>query len=141
MKSNQAIPAITLLLATVGGISLAVNAELTQIDLNTVPQLLQGLVAFIKSIFASGVLSVGLIWLRNIWGYIGAYASAKMEGNAPLEYDVNKFYKTIAYYMGSIAIIFNVAPTPELKAIGSAIVFFIDVLNSVFHQLLSKKSA
>jgi hypothetical protein len=138
-KFGQAVPAITLLLAVVGGVLLAISTELTQIDLNAAPQMLQGVVAFAKSVFASGVLSVGLIWLRNVWGYIGAYAKAKTQGNVALEYDVNKLYKTAAYYMGSIAVIFNVAPTPELKAIGSAIVFFIDISGSVLREFLDKK--
>ena len=71
------------------------------------------------------------------WGYIEAYAHAKATGNPQIEYDVNKFYKTAAYYTGNLAIIFNVAPTTELRAIGTAIVFFIDILGSVLGKIVS----
>jgi hypothetical protein len=50
---------------------------------------------------------------------------------------MNKFYKTAAYYTGNLAIIFNLAPTLELRAIGTAIVFFIDILGGVLGKIVS----
>jgi len=137
-KFKTAIPIVTLLLAVLGGVLLSVGASLASIDINSTPQLFQGVVVFVKTVFASGVFAVGLIWLRNVWGYIGAYVRGKMQGQPQLEYDANKLYKTAAYYFGSIAIVFTAAPTPELKAVGVVIVYFLDILGSVLGEIFGK---
>ena len=117
---------------------IAVQTVVSAIDVNTVPVAFQGAIIFVRNVFGGGVFAIGLIWLRNSWGYIEAYAQKKVEGDVALEYDVNKFYKTTAYYIGNIAIIFNVAPTPELRAIGTAIVFFLDVGASTLAKIFRK---
>jgi VIT1/CCC1 family predicted Fe2+/Mn2+ transporter len=61
-----------------------------------------------------------------------------MQGQPQLEYDANKLYKTAAYYFGSIAIVFTAAPTPELKAVGVVIVYFLDILGSVLGEIFGK---
>ncbi|MCJ7423493.1 hypothetical protein MUP01_04390 [Candidatus Bathyarchaeota archaeon] len=48
---------------------------------------------------------------------------------------MNKFHKTAAYHLGDTAVIFNLAPTAELQAIGVAIVFFIDVLGPILAKI------
>ena len=134
---KTAFPVITVVLAIVGGVLLAVQTAIMGIEVNTVPGTLQGVFVFLRNMFGGGLFAVGLVWLRNSWGYIEAYAHAKATGNPQIEYDVNKFYKTAAYYTGNLAIIFNVAPTTELRAIGTAIVFFIDILGSVLGKIVS----
>jgi hypothetical protein len=135
---KKAFLVITISLAALAAALIAVQTALLAIDVNTVPQAFQGVVVLIRNVFGGGVFAIGLIWLRNSWGYIEAYARKKVEGEVQLEYDVNKFYKTTAYYMGNIAIIFNIAPTPELRAIGTAIVFFIDILASTLGKIFAK---
>lgn len=137
---KQAFPAITAILAVLAGILIAIQTAVSAIDLNTVPPTFQGIIIFTRNLFGGGVFAVGLIWLRNSWGYIEAYARKRVEGEVELEYDVNKFYKTTAYYMGNIAIIFNIAPTPELRAVGTAIVFFLDILTSTLGRIFVKAS-
>jgi hypothetical protein len=134
---KTAFPVITVVLAIVGGVLLAVQTAIMGIEVNTVPGALQGIFVFLRNMFGGGLFAVGLVWLRNCWGYIEAYAYAKATGNPQIEYDVNKFYKTAAYYTGNLTIIFNVAPTTELRAIGTAIVFFIDILGSVLGKIVS----
>jgi len=135
---KTAFPVITVVLAIVGGALLAVQTAILGIGVDTVPGVLQGVFVFLRNVFGGGLFAVGLVWLRNSWGYIEAYAQAKTTGNQQLQYDMNKFYKTAAYYTGNLAIIFNLAPTAELRAVGAAIVFFIDVLGSIFAKILSK---
>jgi len=134
---KTAFPVITVVLAIVGGALLAVQTAILGIGVDTVPGVLQGVFVFLRNVFGGGLFAVGLVWLRNCWGYVEAYAHAKATGNPQIEYDVNKFYKTAAYYTGNLAIIFNVAPTLELRAIGTAIVFFIDILGSVLGKIVS----
>jgi len=134
---KTAFPVITVILAIIGGALLAVQTAILGIGVDTVPGALQGIFVFLRNVFGGGLFAVGLIWLRNSWGYIEAYAQAKTTGNQQLQYDMNKFYKTAAYYTGNLAIIFNLAPTLELRAIGTAIVFFIDILGSVLGKIVN----
>ena len=134
---KTAFPVITVILAIIGGALLAVQTAILGIGVDTVPEALQGVFVFLRNVFGGGLFAVGLVWLRNSWGYIEAYAQARTTGNQQLQYDMNKFYKTAAYYTGNLAIIFNVAPTTELRAIGTAIVFFIDILGSVLGKIVS----
>ena len=137
MKLKQALPAITVVVAVIGAAFLAVNTAIGNVNVDTVPAGLQQAVVFIKQFFNGGLVALTVIWLRNVWGYIEAFARAKTQGQTELEYDVNKFYKTAAYYLGNTAVIFNLAPTAELQAIGVAIVFFIDILGSVISKIVS----
>lgn len=141
MNIKTAIPAITVLLIIFGGGFLTVTQALQNVALSTVPDGFRQVGAFLQNTFGAGVVAVGLIWLRNIWGYLEAYAQKKATGNVSLQYDVNKFYKTTAYYLGNLAIVFNVAPTPELRAVGTFIVFIIDVLASQVNRILPQNSA
>jgi hypothetical protein len=141
MQIKQALPTITIVLAIIAAIFLAVSTAINNVNIETVPVGLQQAVAFIKQFFNGSLIAVAVIWLRNVWGYIEAYTRAKIQGQAQLEYDINKFYKTAAYYLGNTAVIFNLAPTSELKAIGVAIVFFIDLLGSILAKIFTKQGS
>jgi hypothetical protein len=130
---------MTLLAILIGGTFLAVTHAIQTIDVATVPAFFQGFVIFVQNFFSAGVLAVGLIWLRNTWGYLEAYMRERIKGEVQLEYDVNKWYKTAAYYIGSIAVVFNLAPTPTLRAIGVAVVFFMDLLGSIIGRIWPKE--
>ena len=136
MQIKQALPVITIVLAVIAAVFLAVNTAINNLSIESVPIGLQQAVVFIKQFFNGSLVAVAVIWLRNVWGYVEAFARAKTQGQTELEYDVNKFYKTAAYYLGNTAVIFNLAPTAELQAIGVAIVFFIDILGSVISKIV-----
>jgi hypothetical protein len=137
MKLKQAVPTITVVLAVAAAVFLAISTAINNVNIESVPIGLQQAAIFVKQFFSGGLVALAVIWLRNVWGYIEAFARAKTQGQTELEYDVNKFYKTTAYYLGNTAVIFNLAPTAELQAIGVAIVFFIDILGSVLGKIVS----
>lgn len=89
-----------------------------------------------QNTFGAGAVATALIWVRNVWGYVQAKAKAKAEGNAEIEYNINKFYQTTAQYLGGVAVVFNVAPTPELRAIGVLVVWVADVLYSAVAKIV-----
>lgn len=89
----------------------------------------------VQKFFNGGLVALAVVWHRNVWGYIEAFAQTKTQGQTELEYDVNKFHKTAAYYLGNTVDIFNLAPTAELQAIDVAIVFFIDFLGSILAKI------
>lgn len=138
---KTAIPSITVILIIIGGAFLTITQALQNVDVSTVPEYFKQIMVFVQNTFGAGVVAVALIWLRNMWGYVEAYAQNKVLGNASLQYDVNKFYRTTAYYLGNLAIVFNVAPTPELRVVGTFIIFVIDILGSKASRILQKNSA
>jgi hypothetical protein len=138
MDFKKALPLVTAILVVIGGILLGVQQALKTIDISTVPEVWQGPLTYLVNIFSGGAFAMGLVWLRNIFGYLSAKARKAAAGTTT-EYDLNKFYQTLAGYMGSISIVFVAAPTPELKAIGAMIVFFIDLIPSVLQGIFPKQ--
>lgn len=133
-----ALPLITAILLILASVTVGVYTALEAVNVATVPYPFSTIVVFLKTTLLGGSISVGLIWLRNIFGFLTARFGSKAEGGVE-EYDINKFYKTTSYYFGTIAMVFNMAPTPEWRAIGTGIVFFIDLLGSVLSQVFPTK--
>ena len=135
---QKALPVVTVILVCIGGILLGVEQTLKSLDMSKVPEIWRGIVTYVVNVFSGGAFATGLIWLRNIFGYLSAKAREKAKGTT-IEYDLNKFWQTLAGYMGSISIVFVAAPTPEWKAIGAMIVFFIDLIPSVLQGIFPKQ--
>jgi len=139
MNLKIAIPVVTVFLVLVAAGFLAMAQAVQTIDISTVPSFWQGFVLFVKNTVGGGAVATGVIWLVNIFGYVEAYARAKVAGNTELEYNVNKLWETTAKYLGGIALVFNIAPTVELKAVGVLILFFIDKGKSILTLIFPKK--
>jgi hypothetical protein len=133
-----ALPLITAILLVLASITVGVYTALEAVNVATVPYPFSTIVIFLKTTLLGGSISVGFIWLRNIFGFLTAKFGTQAEGSIE-EYDINKFYKTTTYYFGTIAMVFNMMPTPEWKAVGTAIVFFLDLLGSALSQVFPTK--
>jgi len=137
-KLGHALPLITVILLIVAAVLLGVQEAVQLVDVADAPPFWHGVVIFLKSTFSGGLVALGLIWLRNIFGFLKVKSRAQVAGVVE-EYNIQKFYETFAYYTGSIAIVFNAAPNPEIRVIGTVTVFFIDLLGSVFASIFPKK--
>jgi hypothetical protein len=129
-----ALLVITTILLILAGVTIGVYTALEVINVASVPYPFNGIVVFLKTTLLGGSVSVGFIWLRNVFGFLTAKYGAQADGVAEI-YNINKFYQTASYYFGTIAIVFNMAPTAEWRIIGTAIIFFLDLLASVLAQV------
>lgn len=124
----RAITVTFVVLVIAAGVFVGIHEVVVRIDVSSAPSALQGFVFVVQRFFLSGPVAFVVGWIWNILGFARAAARARAK-NTEIQYDINRFYSTVSYYMGGVAIAFIAMPEPW-NWIGVAVTFFIDLLGS-----------
>jgi len=137
MEFKKALIYLTVALVALAGTFFVLEKTIMQIDTATIPEPFGGIIVYLQTFFSSGMVATGIVWFRNIWGYVRRKAQKLADGERKIEYNFMKLGETAAYYVGSIGIIFQAAPTVELRAIGTVAVFLLDVFLSELSHMFA----
>ncbi|MGD0029406.1 MAG: hypothetical protein ABSC91_10760 [Candidatus Bathyarchaeia archaeon] len=133
LTAAQGIVLVTLILGVLGGVLNEVSTYIQTLDLSW----LGPYAVLVKAFFAGAPYIIAVTWLYNIFGYL---MQNQMVKSTPLPFDTQKFVQTLTLFISTIGPIFMLAPTPELKAIGSLIVFIATALLKTWQNITTQMS-
>jgi hypothetical protein len=136
MAFTQAIVVLLVITTIIGGVFYGAYTYVNTLDVSTIDPTWVPLVTLFKNFFASQAVAFLITFIYNIWGYAKNKSNALAAGTK-IEYDLNKYFGSLAYYGGGLAIVFIALPTPY-NAIGTAIVFFLKLSGSVIGDVFAK---
>ena len=104
------------------------------IDMETVPSFAANAVSMVQNFFSYGAIAFILLYLRNLGGY--AYNLISKSKTEVVNYEMDKYYKTIVYYLGIFTPIVAAIPYPY-NWLGGVLVAFTDIFTSEWKKISS----
>jgi len=118
------------------GVFLAISQYAKTIDASTMPAFLQGIVKAVQNFFAYSAVVFAVAYLRNILGYFRNWVT--LHKTEAVDYDLNRYYNTLLYYVGPFNIALSALPSPY-NAFGAALAFIVDVFTAEFKKIQTIK--
>jgi len=116
---------------------IAIAEAVSLVDIETIHPVFKEAIEKIIIVFASGPVAFLVAWIRNNSGYFEALARQHVK-DVPAKYNLNRYWSTIARYMGIVAAAFILLPEPY-NYIGVAVGYFIDLIGTELYKVFGKK--
>ena len=136
-KIGKLILAVVLFTAILLGLQTAI----VNLDISTMPSGLQQFFAVLKTFFAGGLPMLSplalfvLAFVRNQWGYITEWVHSTYKES----FEFNKFWTTVAYYVGLLGTFLAVAVTLQIPDVwrnfGTFLIVIVDVLKQALNAV------
>jgi len=106
----------------------------SSLDLSTVPDFAKDFVVAVQRFFSLGSVTFVVMYLRNLLGYARNWLM--LHKTEKVDFEMNRYYNTIMYYLGVFNVIVSAVPEPY-NWLGGVIVFAIDVFTSEWKKITS----
>lgn len=115
------------------GVFLAVNEYVKTIDITQVPLFLQPIVKAMQNFFAYSAVVFAVAYLRNTLGYLRNWVTEHK--TQTVDYDLNRYYSTLLYYVGPFNIALSALPAPY-NIFAAGLTFVVDVFVSEYKKIM-----
>ena len=135
MNNTEKLVIAFAIFAILAGVFVGIGEYFKGIDMTTVPEFAKQFVTVIQRFFSLGSVTFVILYLRNILGYARNWL--KNHKTEPVNFELNRYYDTIMYYMGPVNIAIAAIPEPY-NWIGGVLLMVVEVFTAEFNKVSPK---
>jgi flagellar biosynthesis protein FlhB len=120
------------------GVFVGIGQYFKSLDISTVPEFARDFVLIVQKFFSYGSVTFVVMFLRNILGYARNWLT--LHKTQAVEYELQRYYNTIMYYVGVFNVILSAVPEPY-NWIGAVFAFAIDVFTAEWKKIQPQPQA
>jgi hypothetical protein len=135
MNNTEKLVIAFAIFAILVGVFVGIGEYFKTIDMTTVPEFAKQFVTVIQKFFSLGSVTFVVLYLRNILGYARNWI--QNHKTEPVNFELNRYYDTIMYYIGPVNIAFAAIPEPY-NWVGGVLLMVVEVFTAEFKKVVPK---
>ena len=132
MSNTEKLVIAFAIFAILAGVFVGIGEYFKTIDMTTVPEFAKEFVIVVQRFFSLGSVTFVILYLRNILGYARNWIKNHKTGN--VDFELNRYYDTIMYYIGPVNIAIAAVPEPY-NWIGGILLMVVEVFTAEFKKV------
>ena len=120
------------ILLVLAGVFVGVGEWIKSVDVSTVPEFARNFIVTLQRFFSYGGVTFVVVFLRNFLGYARNWLMLRK--TKEVEYELNRLYNTVMYYVGVFNVILASVPEPY-NWVGAVLAFFADVFTAEWKKI------
>ena len=135
MNNNERLVIAFAIFIIGAGVFVGIGEYFKALDLATVPEFARNFILVVQKFFSLGSVTFVILYLRNILGYARNWLKNHKTGT--VDFELNRYYDTIMYYIGPFNISLAAIPEPY-NWIGAVFLIAVEVFTAEFKKTTSK---
>jgi len=135
MNNTERLVIAFAIFTVLAGVFVGIGEYFKGLDITTVPEFARNFVVVVQKFFSYGALTFVLMYLRNILGYARNWL--QNHKTEQVQFDLDRYYNTIMYYIGPFNIALAAVPEPY-NWIGGLLMFFTEVFTAEWKKIQPK---